>query len=91
MIETIRQKLGNKLLVIQRQRYKDRNVPQGDAYNPLYADGKRYQTNLDYVTEMALLSQCTALMASMSGGVRVAIIWNAMRYEKMELIDNGAW
>lgn len=91
VIETIRQKLGNKLLVIQRQRYKDRNVPQGDAYNPLYADGKRYQTNLDYVTEMALLSQCTALMASMSGGVRVAIIWNAMRYEKMELIDNGAW
>lgn len=91
VVDAIRSKIGDKLLVLPRQRYEGRAAPQDDEHNPLYARGHRYQTNLDYVTEMALLSHCTSLLASMSGGVRIAIIWNAMRYEKMEILDNGVW
>ena len=91
VIDMIRNKIGDKLLVLPRSRYKNRTAPQDDEHNPLYKQGHRYQTNLDYVTEMALLSRCNSLLASMSGGVRIAIIWNAMRYEKMEIIDNGVW
>lgn len=91
VVDAVRNKIGDKLLVLPRLRYKGRTSPQDDEHNPLYRQGHRYQTNLDYVTEMALLSRCTSLLASMSGGVRVAVIWNAMRYEKMEIMDNGIW
>lgn len=90
VVDAIRNKIGEKLLVLPRCRYEGRSAPQDDEHNPLYKQGHRYQTNLDYVTEMTLLSRCTSLLACMSGGVRTAIIWNAMRYEKMEIIDNGA-
>ncbi len=91
VVDILKSEFGNQLLVLPRLRYKDRIAPQKDEDNPLYMQGHRYQTNLDYVTEMALLSRCTALLASMSGGVRVAVVWNARRYEEMEIIDNGTW
>lgn len=83
VIDAVQEEFGEKTLVLQRMRYlKEPEVND----TPLYVPGQRYQTNLDYVTEMALLSKCTALLASYSGGVRVAIIWNRNQYEHLKII-----
>lgn len=93
LIEMVKNSLGDKVLVLERDRYV---VPpkRGDVeknLDPLYVPGKKYQTNLDYLTEMVLLSRCNSLLAAMSSGTRAAIIWNAGQYEHMEIIENGLW
>ena len=87
-VEAMRNSFGDKLIVLPRQRYK--KLPTSND-NPLYEAGSRYQTNLDYLTEMVLLSRCTSLIAGMSGGVRCAIIWNAGQYEHIKVFENGMW
>lgn len=91
VVETICKYFGDKVIILPRKRYKV-GPQRGDfdkGKDALYLPGQRYQTNLDYLTEMALLSSCTSLLAAMSGGVRVAIIWNRNTYENMEIIDGG--
>lgn len=93
VIEIIKCKFGEKVLNLPRLRYK-KSPKRGDVekgLDPLYVPGQKYQTNLDYLTEMVLLSRCTALLAAMSSGVRVAIIWNNCRYENMKIFENGLW
>ena len=87
-VEMIQEEFGDKVIVLPRQRYE--KLPTAED-NPLYEPGVRYQTNLDYLTEMVLLSRCTCLLAGMSGGVRCAIIWNAGNYEKTKIYENGMW
>lgn len=88
VVNIMREEFGERLLYLERLRYKE--LPQVEN-NPLYAPGQKYQTNLDYLTEMALLSRCNSLIAGMSGGVRAAIIWNEGRYENIEIFDTGLW
>lgn len=93
VIDEIRKALNDKVIFLPRERYT-RSPQRGDVekgLDPLYLPGHKYQTNLDYLTEMMLLSRCTALLASMSSGTRSAIIWNRNQYEHMEIIDNGLW
>jgi len=94
--DVIKSEFGRKAIVLERLRdnRKPEQMNSEDVstfvLNPLYIKGQRYQTNLDYITEMALLAYCDCLLAGFSGGVRVAIIWNAGRYENLEIIDAGA-
>lgn len=93
VIDEIRNEFGDRCLFLPRIRYE--HTPQrGDVekgLDPLYVPGQKYQTNLDYVTEMILLSRCTSLLAAMSSGVRYAIITNNQQYEEMKIFDNGLW
>lgn len=93
IIEAVSSYFKDKTIVLRRLRYS--KAPQrGDVekgLDPLYLPGQKYQTNLDYLTEMALLSRCSSLLAAMSSGVRAALIWNGNRYEKVRIIDNGLW
>lgn len=88
-VNVMREEFGDKLIVLPRERMT--REPKIGETNPLYYPGRRYQTNLDYLTEMMLLSRCTALMAGMSSGTRSAIIWNANKYEFVEILDEGLW
>lgn len=88
-VEQMQAEFGDRLIVLPRERIK--TEPKEGEGNPLYRPGQRYQTNLDYLTEMALLSRCTSIIAGMSSGTRVAIIWNANRFEKTVIFDNGLW
>lgn len=88
MVDEMKTTYGDKLIVLPRQRY-DRAPSAED--NPLYEPGRRYQTNLDYLTEMYLLSKCTSLVAGMSSGVRNAVIWNAQKYEHIHIFENKMW
>jgi len=89
-VEIMKNTFGKKLIFLQRERYKEEPI-EDDSINPLYIPGHRYQTNLDYLTEMVLLSRCSSLMAGMSGGVRAAIIWNANQYEHLYIFEKGLW
>lgn len=93
VIDEIQREFGEKCLFLPRARYE--HTPQrGDVekgLDPLYVPGQKYQTNLDYVSEMVLLSRCTSLLAAMSSGVRYAIIVNNNTYENLKIFDNGLW
>lgn len=97
-VNTMREIFGDTLLVLERSRYKNYHIysdnskdPTNEDPNPLYALGNRYQTNLDYLTEMVLLSRCDFLLSAMSGGIRAALMWNGGRYKRMEIIDRGTY
>lgn len=90
VINEIKGRFGNKLIYLPRLRY-EKEPSENEKENPLYAPGQKYQTNLDYLTEMVLLSRCDALVAGISGGVRAAIIWNAGEYENIHIFDKGLW
>lgn len=49
----------------------------------------RYETDLDYLTEIYILSQCDSLIGSMNSGFRTAQIWNDGKYSHCELLDLG--
>lgn len=87
-VEKMKEAFGDKLISLPRKRYE--KLPTSED-NPLYVPGQRYQTNLDYLTEMALLSRCDCLLAGMSGGVRTAIIWNAGQYRKIQIFERDMW
>ena len=87
-VNELHEAFGKQMLVLPRMRHKESPTVEK---NPLYEPGLRYQTNLDYITEMVLLSRCNSLLASMSSGTKAAIIWNANRYEHMKIIDLGVW
>lgn len=93
VIDEVKKEFGDKCLFLPRARY-EQTPRRGDVekgLDPLYVPGQKYQTNLDYVAEMVLLSRCTSLLAAMSSGVRYAIIENGNTYEEMRIFDNGLW
>lgn len=90
-VHHMQQEFGEKLIVLPRKRYSQFHEFTKDDPNPLYVFGQRHPTNLSYLTEIALLSKCTGLVGAMSSGTRAAIIWNANKYEFMEIIDLGLW
>lgn len=93
IILQIKDVLGDCVIFLPRTRYQKPPM-RGDVekkLDPLYLPGKKYQSNLDYLTEMVLLSRCNSLLAAMSSGVRAAIIWNRNQYENMAIFDKGIW
>lgn len=88
-IKRFRKEFGDFLITYPRQRYDGWRKYSKDDPNPLYLPGKRYQTSLDYLTEMELLSRCRFFMGSITSGVRYAIFRNNNQYEHLILFDCG--
>ena len=87
-IEQFQKIFGTKLIFLPRIRYHDwHSFAQGK--DPLYQPGHRYQTTLEYLTEMELLACCNALIGSITSGLRYAIIQNDGGYEHLEVLDCG--
>ena len=91
LIDIMKQEFKEKLVYLPRLRDSVDRLKNSDAKNPMYAPGQKYQTNLDYITEIALLARCNSLLGSMSSGMRTAIILNAGAYENMMVVDKGTW
>lgn len=51
----------------------------------------QYRNLLDYMTDIYILSQCTALLGTMNNGLYTAILWNNARFEHVEIIDRGIY
>lgn len=95
-VQYMKEVFRDKVLIYPRTRYKEihrysDSLDSLSDYDPLYLPGKRYRTNLDYLTEMYLLSQCDMLICSLLGGTKAAIMWNEGRYEQLEIIDLGTY
>lgn len=88
-VARFREAFGAQLIATQRVRQKEAMVYSADNPNPLYAAGAMYQTTLDYLTEMELLAGCTALLGTLTSGLRYAIIRNDAAYENLEILDFG--
>lgn len=88
-VNYFRSALGPRLVTLRRVRRKDDAVYNEQNPNPMYTPGAMYQTALDYLTEMELLARCTALMGSITSGLRYAIIRNNAAYEHLDIPDLG--
>ncbi len=88
-VEKFKEIFGDSLIVYPRRRYNGwRKFTDSDP-NPLYCSGKKYQTCLDYLTEMELLARCNILIGSITSGLRYAIYRNNLKYEKLIVLNYG--
>lgn len=91
LIDRMKEAFQEKLIYLPRLRDNVDRLKNPEEKNPMYAPGQKYQTNLDYITEIALLARCTSLLGSMSSGMRTAIILNAGAFENLMVVDKGTW
>lgn len=89
-IELFQNIFGDRLIFLPRVRYRGWRAYPSDQ-DPLYLPGQRYQTALDYLTEMELLSSCSGLVGSITSGLRYAIIQNNGAFEHLEILDCGRY
>lgn len=82
--------LEDKLIYLPRKRYVGWKK-YTEEENPLYQPGRRYQTALEYLTEMEMLARCQCLIGSITSGLRYALIRNGARFEHVEILENGFW
>ena len=87
--EYFRAAFGDELIMFDRQRAEKGTEFGLDSDKILYAPGHLYQTSMDYLTEMELLSRCDALIGSVTSGFRYAVVRNGGRYERLEVMDCG--
>lgn len=80
---------GDALIVYPRQRATLGTEFLPDSKKIIYAPGRSFQTALDYLTEMELLSTCDGLIGAISSGFRYAVVKNGNRYRHIEVIDCG--
>lgn len=89
-IELFQNVFGGRLIYLPRMRYHGWKTYPSDQ-DPLYLPEQRYQTALDYLTEMELLSSCNGLIGSITSGLRYAIIQNNGAFEHLEVLDCGRY
>lgn len=82
--------LKDKLIYLPRKRYIGWKK-YTERENPLYQPGYRYQTALDYLTEMEMLARCQCLIGSITSGLRYALIRNGAEFEHVKILENGFW
>lgn len=88
-VNKFRMAFGDKLIVLERERYDGWRFFTPEDPNPLYLPGKRYNTTKNYLLEMELLSECDCLIGSITSGLRYAVFRNGGRYQNLEILDRG--
>lgn len=58
--------------------------------NISFPNTSRYENNLLYVVDMALLSECSGIIGTWNGGIRTAMNWNNNKYERVNILDFGS-
>jgi len=80
---------GAQLLALHKLRRDPTKQYSVDNPPPMYAAHEMYNTAVNYLTEMTLLSMCTGIIGSPTSGVRYAVVHNHNAYENVEIIDSG--
>ena len=83
-----------ELIYTKRERYE--NYSGSNLITDTQCRGNtKYQTVLAYITEIYLLSQCSALIGTKNNGLITSILWNKLysekQFEHLELIDLGVY
>lgn len=87
-IQAFRAAFHDRLLVFERMRTEFGKEYEMDKEKEMYKKENLFQTSLDYLTEMYLLSCCDALIGSITSGFRFAIVQGFGKYEHLEIITN---
>ena len=88
-VNKFKKEFQDVLIVYPRIRTEIGKEFSRDFLKQLYAPGMEYQTALNYLIEMELLSMCSALIGSITSGLRYAIIENNNQYEHVDILENG--
>lgn len=84
----------DKVLYTQATRLKNYDLKKGVAAsheNKKQGKQSQYQSLLEYLTDIYILSRCDSLIGSMNNGLYAALIWNEKKYSHVKIIDNGKY
>lgn len=94
-------KYRNKALYLERpiNRYLDKNGTFHEHSEAVLPDELKDESGTfdfeqnakNYLTEIVLLSRCTAYLGGLSGGGTAAIVFNNMKYENTKVYDKGLY
>ena len=88
-VDAFIQRFGKKILYLNRKRY---NNSQSEKFITQYRfnrDNDRFETGLEYLREIYLLSECNSLFGTVSGGFNSAVILNNKSYQNFRIVDKG--
>lgn len=68
-----------------------KNFSKNDSATNSNLQVTQYQSVLDYMTDIYILSQCTALLGTINNGLYTAILWNNGQADHIEIIDKGIY
>lgn len=78
----------NNVIIMERTRQHENDKTRlKDSL--MYCEKNMYQTCLDYLSEMEILSRCDCFIGSITSGMRYAIVKNNMNYEHCEILERG--
>lgn len=86
-VQAFKKIFKSKLIVLKRKRFSEL-LKKGEINN-LYSQENLYQTSLNYLTEMILLSRCDCLIGSINSGLRYAVIQNNCKYKNVKILNYG--
>lgn len=92
-IEVFKEFFGDKLIFVDRERvnfFKNGKIIFSYDSVPVPKETP-YEKTLAYITEIALLSQCTALIGGRNAGTVMASIWNKGKYEYVDIQDKSKY
>lgn len=93
-IDYFKKVFGEKIIYTNRDRKIVDNLSVDtiqDAAKKYNVSHSRVEINIDYLEEVYLLSRCTSLLAGKCSASVVAALWNRMKYENLEIIQNGLY
>lgn len=88
-IQAFRDEFKDRLFVVRRMRAEAGKEYIWDREKTMYQKENLFQTSLDYLTEMTLLSSCDALIGSISSGFRYAVMKGINNIKHLEIVNCG--
>lgn len=90
-IDFLKQEFQGKIYYTKATRIKDYNANTDMPASNANTSISRYQSTLEYLTDIYILSTCDSIIGSMNNGLYTALIWNGNKYSNVEIIDKGRY
>lgn len=91
VVQAFQSVFSGKLIILPRLRAELGNEYGLDRNKQMFRSEHLFQTSIDYLTEMELLSTCNAFVGSITSGFRYALIRNGNACEHVEVLDCGTF
>ena len=91
VVQAFQSAFPGKLIILPRLRSELGREYGLDRYKQMFQPNHLFQTCLDYLTEMEILSTCNALIGSITSGLRYALVRNGNSYEHVKILDFGTF
>ena len=91
VVQAFQSACSGEVITLPRLRAELGNEYGLDRNKQMFKPEHLYRTSAEYLTEMELLSTCTALIGSVTSGFRYALVRNGNSYEHVEVLDCGTF